>query len=119
MNVTITKSCNVQLDGVVKSLQAYARLNLPDDKAKKLIDAGFAEPANVTEEARAMVEEFGLRDPGGECWTWIRQELPDVWRDHLKAMRISDLDKAKATFNEMLSAWERREAHGQLNLLAA
>lgn len=119
MNVTITKPCDVRLDGTVKALAAWTKLNLPDDKALKLIDAGYAESVNITEEARAMAADFGLRDPGADCWNWIKQHLPDVWEKHLLSMRTSDLDTARSTFDLMLSAWEGRHDHQQPDLLAA
>lgn len=119
MNVQIIKPVDIRLNGTMKALQAWTRLHLPPEKAKRLIDAGYAEPCNVTEEARAMVEEFGSRDPGGDCWNWIKQYLPEVWKDHLLSIRESDLEKARSTFDTMLLAWEGRHDQKQPDLLAA
>ncbi len=119
MDVTIIKNCDVRLDGVVKALQAWTRLNLPDDKATKLIDAGYAEPANEADEIRAMVQEFGDRSPGGGCWDWINSHRPELWRRHRKAFRQGNHDAARETYNDMLSAWDNRHNQQQPDLLAA
>lgn len=42
MNIWIIKTCDVKLDGTVKTLQDGTLLDLPDDKAQRLIDAGYA-----------------------------------------------------------------------------
>lgn len=119
MNVTILKSCDVRLDGVVKSLQAWTRLNLPDNKAAKLIDAGYAEPANIADEIGALMQEFGDRSPGGSCWDWIKKHKPELWSRHFKAFRQGDQDAARETYNAMISAWEERHDQQQPDLLAA
>lgn len=116
MDVTITKPCDVRLDGVVKVLAAWTRLNLPDDKARKLIDAGFAEQTDPAEEVRALVKEFGDRSPGGDCWNWIKSHQGELWRSHMAAFRKGNLSVALETFNQMIHAWEHRGEYLQSGL---
>jgi len=110
MNIRILKNCDVRLNGVVKALAAWTELNLPGDKAKKLVDAGFAENCQPTiDDYRKTVAEFARRDPGGDCWEWIKKSLPDVWRTHIKAMLADDITTARLTHNDMLAAWGGRQ----------
>lgn len=116
MNVTITKPCDIRLDGVVKALQAWTRLNLPDDKAKKLISAGYAEPCQPTaDEYRELLAYFGSRDPGGHCWGWVKKHHPDLWQRHRAAFKCGNLETARTTYDEMLGLWSNQ----QPDLLAA
>ena len=119
MDVNIVKNCEVRLQGTIRALQKWTRLNLPNDKAQKLIDAGFAEPTSATEEARQLSEYFGEKDPGGECWPWVQHNLPNVWRSHMKAILANDLSTSRSTFDTMISAWEVHHDQQQPDLLAA
>lgn len=118
--VKIEKPCDVKLDGAVQTLQAGELLNLPTDKAQRLIDAGFAKSHTHTiEECRQLVAYFGEQDPGGGCWEYIKLHHADLWASHMKAFRSGDLDQAQATFDEMVTAWGTRNKAVQPELLAA
>ena len=110
MEIQILKNCNVRLEGTMRALQAWSRLHLPDDKAKKLIDAGYAESAQPTAEGcRVIVADFGERDPGGECWPWIQENHAGLWEKHRQAMKNNDLAAARRTFDEMVTCWHGRQ----------
>jgi hypothetical protein len=120
MKLRIIKNCDVKLDGIVKMFQTGALLNLPDDKAKKLTDSGYAEPYVPTaEEYRQLVAYFGEQDPGGGCWTFIKLYHADLWTRHRQAFRAGDLDLARVTYDEMVTAWTNRDKAVQPELLAA
>lgn len=110
MNIRILKNCDVRLNGVIKALAAWTELNLPGDKAKKLVDAGFAENCKPTiDDYRKAVTEFARCDPGGDCWEWIKKSLPDLWRNHIKALQADDIATVRLTHNDMLAAWGGRQ----------
>lgn len=120
MKLRIIKNCDVKLDGIVTMFQAGALLNLPDDKAKKLTDTGYAEPyAPTAEECRQLVAYFGEQDPGGGCWEYIKLHHAGLWTRHRQAFRSGDLDQARATYDEMTTAWATRSKATQPELLAA
>jgi hypothetical protein len=119
VNIHILKSVDVRLDGVLKALAAHTRLTLPDEKAQKLIDAGFAEQTDAAEEVRTLVQSFGDRWPGGNSGDWITKHIPEIWRSHMTAFLKGDLSAAKETYNAMLSAWQNRHNHQQPDLVAA
>lgn len=109
MEVTIIKPCDVRLKGVVRSLQAWTRLNLPADKAKKLIDAGYAESCLPTSEAfQKLLSYFSENDPADGCWQWVQKHLPELWKKHQEAMRSGNLATARESFNAMVTAWNSR-----------
>lgn len=120
MKLRIIKNCDVKLDGAVQTLQAGELLNLPTDKAQRLIDAGFAKlHVHTAEECRQLVAYFGEQDPGGGCWEYITRHHGDLWTGHLRAYRSGDLDQARTTYDEMITAWATRNKAVQPELLAA
>lgn len=120
MIVRILKPVDVRLDGVVKALAASTQLNLPDDKAQKLVQTGYAEVCQPSiDEFRVLLEKFGEQDPGASCWEYIKQHHADLWKSHLQAYNAGNLDKAKETFDKMLEFWRTNIQSGQPALLAA
>lgn len=120
MKLRIIKNCDVKLDGIVKMYQAGALLNLPDDKAKKLINAECAEPyAPTAEDYRQLVAYFGEQDPRGDCWPFIKLHHADLWTRHRQAFKAGDLDQARGSYDEMIAAWTNRDKAVQPELLAA
>lgn len=120
MPIEITRSCDIRLNGTVKKLQAGELLNLPIDKAQRLIDAGFAKShSHTTDECRQLVTYFGEQDPGGGCWEYIKLHHADLWKSHRQSFRSGDLGQARATYDEMLTAWTTRNKRVQPELLAA
>lgn len=118
MRIQIVKPVDVRFEGVVKTLATRAELNLPDDKAKKLIDAGYAVLYKSTHaDYGALIADFGERDPGGNCWPWIQSHYPELWRRHREAFKDGDFTAARETFAQMIEAWESRDV--QPALLAA
>jgi hypothetical protein len=110
MNVTILKPCSVKLDGVVQSLSPDARLHLPDEKAQKLIDAGYAEQIKPDiEEYRRLTRELSERDPRDGCWDWIVKHRSEVWGDFIQAFMGGDMAKARQIFSDMIAAWEEHK----------
>lgn len=107
MRTKIIKTCSVRLDGVVKKLEAGKTIFLPDDKSRRLIDAGYAEPVTIPgiNEYRALTRELAERDPKGDCWDWIKQNRPVMWRDFMQIFKGGDLVGARGGFDEIVSAW--------------
>lgn len=101
MNIIISKACEVRLEGSMKTLKAGEKLDLQEIKARRLIDAGYAQPAE--DAYRALIAEFGAKDPGGNCWQWIKTHYADLWLRHQTAFRAGNLALAKATFDEMVT----------------
>lgn len=81
MNICITKPCELKLNAVVQTLQVGTCLNLPDDKAKKLIDAGYAKPIDAEKEASGL-------------WRWFVVEADLVFRSSPQAADSWNLHKA-------------------------
>ena len=120
MNIRFYKSVDIQEQGVVKAFTPGSTIELQDDKARKLIAAGYAESIEPTsEDYRAVITDFGKLDPGAGCWQFIQKHRPDLWRSHTQAIRESDLSKAATTFKAMLEAWNQRHNISQSDLLAA
>ena len=84
MEITIIKNCDIRLDGVVQSLQSETRMSLPDDKAKKLIDAGYAKETDKDEDVLAL-------------WRWFTLEADRVFRVSSKAT----------------ASWNRQRGHSE------
>lgn len=115
MRIQITQPVDVRLEGIVKTLAASAELSLPDDKAKKLIDAGYAVPSKSTPaDYRALVADFGERDPGGDCWPWIQRHCFELWRRHREAFKEGDFTAARETFAQMVEVWKSRDVQPAL-----
>ncbi len=74
---------------------------------------------NTAEECRQLVAYFGEQDPGGGCWEYIKLHHADLWTSHMKAFRSGDLDQARGSFDEMVTAWGTRNKAVQPELLAA
>lgn len=107
MHIQIIKPVEVRHEGTVKTLAAWVELSLPDDKAKKLIDAGYAVRSKSTPaDYRALIADFGERDPGGDCWPWNQRHYPELWRRHREAFKAGDFTAARETFAQMVAAWE-------------
>jgi hypothetical protein len=120
VKIRIIKNCDIKLDGIVKMFQTGAPLDLPDDKARKLINVGVAELYTPsTEEYRQLVAYFGEQDPGGDCWEYIKHRHADLWARHRQLFNDGDLDQARSTYDEMLAAWASRNTACQPELLAA
>jgi hypothetical protein len=68
----------------------------------------------MIDHARKLIDTFGKLDPGAGCWQFIQKHRPDLWQDHTKAIRESDLSKAASTFKAMLTAWQDQKEQGQL-----
>jgi hypothetical protein len=68
----------------------------------------------IINQARNLVSAFGQKAPGAGCWQFIQKHRPDLWQDHTKAIRESDLSKAASTFKAMLTAWQDQKEQGQL-----
>jgi hypothetical protein len=128
--VKIEKSCDVRLDGVVKSLQAGARLNLPNDKAQRLINAGFAkeEPGFSHQEALEHIQkvqaELDQAGPWPEHFTeWLQDHHPAALQTIRATTRGIDtaclnqdatgldkaLDEYRAVWMQGLNLWRDRE----------
>jgi hypothetical protein len=106
VTIKITKSCSVRLNGEVKALKAGETITLPREKAQKIISAGYAEVIKPDlEELRRLCGEITERDPKGGCWDWILTHRPELWREHIAAFWNGDLAHARATFNQMIDAW--------------
>lgn len=73
--------------------------------------------ATTPDLARQLIQELADRSPGGECWGWIRKNCPDLWRSHIRALLASDATAIRATFDQMLTAWEARGKMEQQDLL--
>jgi hypothetical protein len=106
MRVKILKTCGILLNGETRQAKAGETINLPDDKGRRLIDAGYADQDEPgTEEYRALFRELGERDPGGGCWEWISRHRPEPWKEHLRAFRAGDLDGARKLVIEMIEEY--------------
>lgn len=111
MRVKIVKACGILLNGETRQAKAGETLTLSDDKARRLIDAGYAHRDKPgVEEYRVLLRELGERDPGGGCWEWIWRQRPELWRAHLRAFRSGDLAEARKGFMEMVEEWEAGHA---------
>lgn len=138
MNIRIIKPCDMRRGGAIQNLQVDALLNLPDDKAQQLIDAGYAKPEpfdalHWIEEMRRMVAAFDREDPRGGCWQFIATNRPELLRANRAALkevddvfeaqdspRISEaMQRAQDSFTACLEAWETRDKFKQPALLAA
>lgn len=107
MLTKITKSCSVRMNGDVKKLQAGETITLPADKAQRIIDAGYAEPAKPgIDEYRDLTCELAKRDPKGDCWGWLLQCKPETWRGFMLMFKNGDLAGARKRFDEMITAWK-------------
>jgi hypothetical protein len=109
MTIRIIKSCSVRLNGEVKKLNAGESINLPPEKAQKMIDAGYAEDIQAgPDDYQAFCQEIMRSDPGGECWSWIYKEYPELWQEHITAFRSGDISLAKTTFTQMVKIWNQK-----------
>lgn len=110
MTIRIVKSCSVRLNGEVKGLKAGETITLPDDKAQRLIAAGYAEAITTdVEEYQALCREISGLDPKGDCWNWIQKHHPELWQEHITAFRKGDISLARTTFNQMIHAWNAQQ----------
>lgn len=106
MIVSIIKPCSAKLDGIIQSLSTGARLHLPDDKAQRLIDAGYATHIKPDiEEYRLLIIELSERDPKGGCWDWIVEHRPEMWCKFMQAFMGGDMTLARADFDDMVMTW--------------
>lgn len=118
-NIRVLKPCSIDIEGVKNVVKVGQVFIVDDAKASKIIAAGFAEPVYTAEQVRATTKDFGERDPGGECWPWIKEQHTTLWRTHMTAFRNGDLVAAKQTYDAMLSAWDNHCTFKQPELLAA
>jgi len=75
MIVRIAKAVELKLNNVIQAVQFGEVLSLPDDKAKKLLDAGCAVPVCDTEET--LSDELSL-------WRWFMVEANRVYQTSTK-----------------------------------
>lgn len=54
MKIRIIKNCDVKLYGSLKTIKAGALMDLPDDKAQRLIHAGYAELYTYSGDGREL-----------------------------------------------------------------
>lgn len=115
MIVSILTPCSAKLDGIIQSLSPGARLHLPDTKAQRLIDAGYARHIQPDiEEYRRLTLELVERDPKGGCWDWIVKQRPEMWRGFIQAFMAGDLALARQAFDEMVETWHTQGAGDHL-----
>lgn len=119
MNVRVLKPCCIEIGGTKHNANPGEIFSLEDFKGERIITAGYAEPTNAPDEIGALMQEFGDRSPGGDCWDWIKKHHAELLCRHFKAFRHGDLNTAMETYNNMLSIWERRHDQQQPELLAA
>jgi len=104
MTVCILKPCRVRHDSSVLTLSAGDFLTVAPGKETRLIETGHARQA-VVQDYRGMAEDFRTRDPCRDCWSWNRQNRPDLWREHIQALATDNIAAARLTFNQMTAAW--------------
>lgn len=110
MTIRITKSCSIRLNGEVKNLKARETISLPDDKAQRLIAAGYAKAIKPTgDEYRLLCQEISELDPKGDCWNWIQKHHPELWQEHITAFRKGDTTLAGAIFKQMVQTWNAQQ----------
>lgn len=90
-------------------------------------------PAYWQKSIAEMVADFGDHTPHAECWSWIQEQHPSIWREHRTAMKEINrayqqqdsrkiekaVSEAKDTYNAMLQAWNNRNQCIQPPLMAA
>ena len=104
MTVCIIKPCKVRHDAAVMELVPGDYLNVPPGKEAKLIETNHARPV-VAADYGNLATEFKQRDPGADCWTFIKKNHPDLWRQQIRAMLSDDIATARLNYNRMLSIW--------------
>lgn len=78
-----------------------------------------------------LADERSSKDPGGDCWQWIKENRPQLWRDHLVADMAIDqacqeqsaekigeaISRVRETFTAMIESWNNR--HNKTAVIAA
>ncbi|MGD9685785.1 MAG: hypothetical protein AB7U43_02290 [Desulfobacter sp.] len=104
MTICILKPCKVRRDAAVLELAAGDFLTLAPGKESRLIETGHARAATA-KDYRSMVEQFQTHAPCKGCWSWNQQHQPDLWRQHIQALKADDITTARSTFIQMTTAW--------------
>lgn len=77
-----------------------------------------------------LAEEISAKDPGGDCWQWMKDNRPELWKDHLAADMAVDvayqgqdagkireaITKTRTTFSAMTESWKNRHQFKQPSL---
>lgn len=108
MTVCILKPCTARHEGALINLKAGDLTTFPDNKEDKLIQTGWARKA-MPSDYRTMVQDFNKHQ--GDCWGWIKQHQPEVWRRHVQALHKSDISTARLTYNTMIAAWSSQASN--------
>lgn len=109
--IRITKPVSIILEGKKQGIHPGQIIDLDRDKSARLVAAGYAEyDAASTDPFSDTMTTFGQLDPGGECWPWILSTHPELWRQHIKALRSGDLANTNLTFSAMLQTWNTHHA---------
>lgn len=110
------------------NIQAGAIIDIPENMVDRL--KGKVEPLTFDSsrwltEIKNLADWISAKDPGGDCWQWIKENMSDLWKDHLAADMAVDkayqeqnaekigaaITRTRATFAACLEAWQNRQTN--------
>jgi hypothetical protein len=85
-------------------------------------EAAEFDPSQWHQQIIVLAEWISSKDPGGDCWQWVKDNRPDLWKDHLAADMAVDvayqerdagkireaITRTRTTFSAMTESWKNR-----------